>query len=82
MNLFLAICEDPHGATHVKVFSTPEGAILRCEEFAAECSYDGDELEEQELSDAAIESGWLYHATYNEEGGDVRVERTTLDNLP
>jgi hypothetical protein len=74
MDLFIAICCDRHIDETVRVFSTKEKAVEYCKEFAAD-----EELEEQELTQSMINSGWLYYATYSCEGDNVRVEKGTLD---
>ena len=74
MELYIAICIDHHIDEVVRVFSTKEKAIDFCKEFA-----DGEYLQEEQLTDAMIQDGWLYLASYGVDGDGVRVEKGTLD---
>ena len=74
MKLYVAICCDRHTDECVRVFSTPEKAIAFCKKFMEECAKFPEDIEEKPVK------GWLFHATYSQQGDKVRVEETELDN--
>lgn len=73
--IFIAICEDRHTDTDVRVFTTLEKAIEYCKDSIP----DRYEIQDQELSQDMIKGNWLYFATYGVEGDSVRVVKGQLD---
>lgn len=74
-DIYIALCIDRHADETVRVFTTPEKAIQYCRDFIPE-RY---EIEEQEVTQAMENSGWIFYAIYSLEGDSVRVVKSTLD---
>ena len=78
MDLYLAICEDRHCDSHIRVFDTEEKAIEYAKDFAVTNARFCSDIEEG-LTQPMINSGWLYFASYSPESDHVRVEKTVLN---
>jgi len=75
MDIYIAICEDRHTDSVVRVFDTPDAAIGYAKKFMAANAIDPVD----DIMETPIE-GWLYHATYSCESDSVRVEQGVLND--
>ena len=75
--LFVAIGIDDHIGEVVRVFSEAQVAIELCKSFI-----EGERnAVEEELTPDMVNSGWLYYATYGDDGeNSARVERRRLND--
>lgn len=70
LKIFIAVCEDRHIDTIVKVFYIKEKAIEYCKEFVP-TRYT---IKEQVLTEVMKNAKWVFFALYGCEGDSVRVE--------
>jgi len=73
MEIYIAICEDRHIDSVVRVFDTPEKAISYAKSFAEGGARHSEDVEETKID------GWLYHCQFSCDGDFVRVEKGELN---
>jgi hypothetical protein len=74
MKIYIAICQDRHIDTVVRVFDDLEKAISYAKSFVKDCSNFPEDIKEFNVD------GWLYHCAYSCEGDFVRVEEGELNH--
>lgn len=73
VKIYIAICEDRHIDSVVRVFDTPEKAISYAKSFVEDNARHPEDVEESKID------GWLYHCSFSDEGDHVRVEESDLN---
>lgn len=73
LTVYVAMICDRHTDPEPYVFTTAEAAIDYARSCAVACAREPEDVEESAID------GWLYHATYSEEGDSVWVIAKTLD---
>ena len=74
---YVAIWEDRHADTSVKVFSEQDTAIEWAQSKVRECDRHG-ELDET-ITESMLNAGWLYYGCYSCEGDNIRVVECKVD---
>lgn len=73
--VYVVMVEDRHTDPEPFVFSTAEAAITFARREAHDLSHGDDQVEESDIG------GWLYYATYSNEGDRVWVIEKTIDAI-
>lgn len=75
MELYIAICNDRHIDTIVRVFDTLETAIIFAKKFMTDNARFPEDVQE------IVVEGCLYYAQYSCEGDSVKVEKSILNEM-
>jgi hypothetical protein len=81
MKIYIAIWEDRHTDITVHPFSDRDKAIEWAKKRAqGQVRFDGSDFDEV-LTNSMKSSGWIYYGCYSDEGSNIHVVETELDNF-